>query len=185
MSQLISEPSVHSKFFSGYHLSSTVCAGFGLAWIQSDSAQLQLVDTNGSVKDTIDTDFRFVDMVLSPKGNLLLSDIDNKCIKLISADRTAHTLFKTQVGWIRSQILTPYKICHLCIGDITVTFPDDGRVVICGVSGKIIKELDKKLFRKPLTVAQNKVNSNLYISDRRKILALDKEYFRYEYTGQS
>ena len=60
------------------------------------------------------------------------------------------------------------------------------------MSGKIVQELDKKLFRRPLRVAQSKVNGDLYIADKTdegtldsgKVLAIGKDYkVRYEYTG--
>ena len=137
------------------------------------------MDRHGEVKDTIHTDFDFRDMVRTTQGDILLSDIDNKCIKSISADKTVKTLFKLQ--W------TPFGLCCLHSGDIAVTFGVEGRVVIYSASGKVIKELDKELFTRPHSVAQSKVNSDLYISDPRagKVVALDKDYrVRYQYTGQ-
>ena len=67
-----------------------------------------------------------------------------------------------------------------------------GRVIIYSISGNIIQELDKTLFRRPFRVAQNKLNNDLYITDRNdagdfslgKVVAFDRAHiFRYEYTG--
>ena len=141
---------------------------------------LQLVEPHGSVKDTLHLDFDFVDIVLSPQGDILLSDTQSNSIKLISADKMVKKLFKLQ--W------KPSGLCYLHSGDIAVTFRDEGRVVIYSMSGKVIKELDKKLFCEPIRVAQSKINNDLYISDfsGHNVLALDKDYrVRYEYTGQS
>ena len=102
-------------------------------------------------------------------------------------------LFKTQVGWFRPQLLRPFGLCCLQSGDIAVTFAYEGRVIIYSMSGKVIKEPDKKLFKCPFWVAQSKVNNDLYITDKTenyhnstgKVLALGKGYrVRYEYTGQ-
>ena len=116
----------------------------------------------------------------------LLPDSDNNSIMSISQDKTVHTLFKTQVGWFKPQAPTPCGLCCLHSGNIAVTFADDGRVIIYSMSGKVIKELDQKLFKWPYRVAQSKVNSDLYISDTDKVTALNKDYkVWYEYTGQN
>ena len=180
--QLIPKPSVQSKFRTETEYPSVTCVGSGLAWVQTDTETIQLVDRHGAVKDTIHTDFNFFDMVLSPQGDILLTDRTNYCIKSITgAEKKVKTLFKLQ--WI------PCGLCCLHSGDIAVTFPLEGRVVIYSASGKVIKELDRKLFTRPFSVAQSKVNSDLYISDNcpvsGKVVALDKDYrVRYEYTGQ-
>ena len=180
MYQLISKPSVQSKFKTERGFPSITCTGPGQAWVQmKEERKLQLMDVNGSVKDTINTNFDFYNMVLSPQGDILLTDTSNNCIKLISTNKKVQTLCKLQ--W------KPCGLCCLHSGDIAVTFFEEGRVVIYSMSGKVIKELDKELFRHPYRVAQNKVNNDLYISDpgAHKVLALDKDYrVRYEYTGQ-
>ena len=177
--QLIPKPSVQSQFVTKISEPSVICVGSGEAWVKTEKRTIQLVDRHGTVKDTIHPDFWFYDMVVSPQGDILLTDWDNKCIKAISRDKTIKTLFKLQ--W------RPFSLCCLNSGNIAVTFPDEGRVLIYSVSGKVIKELDKKLFRDPWRVAQSKVNSDLYISDigAEKVVALDKDYrVRYQYTGQ-
>ena len=182
LTQRTPKPSVQSQFDTKTDSPSVICVGSGEAWVRTDTKTIQLVDRHGEVKDTIHTDFNFGDMVLSPQGDILLSDWDNNCIKAISGDMTIKTLFKLQ--W------TPSGLCCLHTGDIVVTFFWDGHVVIYSASGKVIKELNKKLFTRPYRVAQSKVNSDLYISDAGrmgagKVVALDKDYrVRYEYTGQ-
>ena len=176
---LIAKPSVQSQFDTKIGSTSVIFVGSGEAWMRTDDKTIQLVDRQGAVKDTIHTDFDFGDMVLSPQGDILLTDWGNKCIKAISSDKTIKTLFKLQ--W------KPFGLCCLNSGNIAVTFRSEGRVVIYSASGKIIKELDKKLFRRPRYVAQSKVNSDLYISDSGadKVVSMDKDYrVRYEYTGQ-
>ena len=195
LSQLISKQS-QSQIFVGYNYPLIACAGSDQAWVQVGKRKLQLVDRHGSVKDTVDTNFHFNDMVTAQQGDLLLSDSDNNCIKLVlvSHYKTVRTLFKTQVGRFKSvQLLTPSGLCFLQSGDIAVSFPIEGQVIIFSMSGKVIKELNKKLFKYPFWVAQSKVNSDLYITDKTenfhtntgKVVALDKDYrVRYEYTGQ-
>ena len=177
--QLIPISSLLSKFSTDSMDPSVTCVGLGQAWVETDRKMIQMVDIHGTAKDTIHTDFGFNDMTVTPLGDILLSDARNKCIKSISADKAVMTLFKIK--------LKPYGMCYLQSGNIAVTLYYDGRVVIFSMSGKVIKELDKKLFRDPRWVAQSKVNSDLYISDpgAGKVLALDKELnVRYEYTGQ-
>ena len=190
--QLMPTPSVMSSFYTGYNCynQSINCVGSGQAWVTTEDKRLQLMDQHGAVMDTIHTDFHFNDVVLSPHGELLLSNYSD-CIKSISPDKVVRTLFTTQ--W------RPCGLCCLHNGDIAVTFCDDGtfqsdgRVVIYSRSGEIVQELDKKLFRYPYRVAQNKVNNDLYICDKGgryiyssgKIIALNTSYhLKYEYTGQ-
>ena len=177
--QLTPKPSVHSKFRTKALSLSVTCVGPGLAWVQTEERKIELVDRNGLVRDTIHTDFDFADTVLSPNGDILMCDVNNKCIKAISVEKKVKKLCKLK--W------EPKGLCYLHSGDIAVTFYTEGRVIIYSMSGKVIKELNKKLFNTPYTVAQSKVNSDLYISDNGagKVLALDKDYkVRYEYTGQ-
>ena len=145
---------------------SIVYAGSGRAWAQTDDKKLQLINRRRAVKDTIDTDFAFNDITISPQGNLLLSDKDSNSIVSISGEKVAKTLFNTStnMGWFKTSCKS-HGLCYLHSGDIAVTFADEGRVVIYSMSGKVIKELDKKLFRYPRKVAQSKINSDLYIAD--------------------
>ena len=183
--QLISEPKVHSHFDSKFLAPSLACGLSGLALVQTGDKKLQLADRNGLVEGTMDTDFDFDDVVSSPQGDILMSDYRNNCIKAISAEKTVKTLCNLQ--W------KPSGLCCLPSGNIAVTFPKEGRVIIYSTSGKVVKKLDKKLFRHPFRVAQSKVNSDLYITDKTsespvsaagKVLSLDKDYkVRYEYTS--
>ena len=188
--QLIPTPSVQSSFDTGFcsydNSIQFACVGSGLAWVKTGKRRLQLMDQHGSVKDTIETGFFFSNVVLSPQGELLLSDYRNSCIKSISPDKNFRTLFTTQ--W------KPYGLCCLHSGDVAVTYPSEGRVVIYSMSGKIIQELDKTLFKCPHWMARNKVNNDLYICDKDrtqydstgKIVALNASYrLQYQYTGQS
>ena len=183
---LIATPSVQASFHAGCNSydQSIACVRSGRAWVRTGDGTLELMDQRGAVKDYIDTDL-FDDVVLSPQGELLLSDFSYKCIKSVSPDKVVSKLFRTQ--W------TPYGLCCLHSGDVAVTFREEGRVVIYSRSGKIVQELNKKLFRHPYRVAQNKVNKDLYICDKDgpnisytgKIIALDTSYcLKYEYTGQ-
>ena len=177
--QLIPKPSIQSEFQTGSPAPSLACVGSNRAWVQAGGKKLQLMDRQGSVKETIHTDFSFNDITVSPQGEILLSDRVNKCIKSVSADRTVKTL--CNVKW------EPRGLCSLHSGDIAVTFEMAARVIIYSPSWKVVKEIDKKLFIGPYSIAQSKVNSDLYISDPEadKVVALDKDYrVRYEYTGQ-
>ena len=182
--QLIPKPSIQSGFRNKTEFPSVACVGSSLAWVKTADRTIQLVDRHGTVKDTIHTDFIFHDMVLSPQGNILLTDKTNDRIKSISGDKKkVKTLFKLDGKFHRK----PDCLCCLHSGETAVTFCNEGCVVIYSRSGKVIIELDKKLFRRPYSVAQNKVNRDLYISDilYEKVVVLDEGYrVRYEYTGQ-
>ena len=180
--QLVLTPSVKSRFSTMFVSGNQSIAyvGSGLAWMKTKFNRLQLMDQRGSVKDAFITEFDSNHVVVSPQGELLLSDYTNSCIRSISPDKVVKTLFTTP--W------TPMGLCCLHNGDIAVTFHDEGRVVIYSRSGTIVQELEKKLFKKPYRVAQNKVNNDLYISDQgsNKVVALDASYHvRYEYKGTS
>ena len=151
-------------------------------WVQTYNSTLKLLDKRGSVKDVIQTDFYFEDVVLSPKGDVLLSDTDNNCIKSTSQDKKVKQLFKT--------LWKPCGLCYLQSGNLAVTFYMEGRVIIYSMSGKKVKEFQKDLFQHPYRVAQNKVNNDLYIVEKDKTdcavkaFALDTLYkVRFKYVG--
>ena len=184
LKELIPKPSISATFDAGHYCPSVVCVSSDRAWIKTGNQQLQLVDSEGISKDTIDTDFRFGGLVLSNKGELLMSDADNKCIRSISPDKEVQTLFYTQ--------FTPWGLCFLQSGDIAVTFFNESRIIIYSKSGDISQELDKKLFKLPYRIAQSKVNGDLYIIDRKatnlsepgKLIVLDASYkLRFRYSG--
>ena len=145
---------------------------------------LQLMDQHGNVKDTIDTEFNFSDVALSPQGELLLSSTR---IKSINPGKEVKTLFTTG--------LAPWGLCCLHSGNVAITCYNEAKAVIYSISGKIIQELDKTLFKCPIRVAQNKVNHDLCICDKdkteytstSKIVALSLDItsynLRYKYTG--
>ena len=194
--QLLFKPYIKSKFDTGYCdpvfcTPSLTCVGSGHAWVKTDRRKLKLMDTNGHVKETIDINSRWSNVVKSAHGDIILtdeSDKNNICINSISSDRRIKTLFRIESG-------IPSGLCLLNSGDIAITFYSNGKVFIYSMSGKVIKELDKKKFINPHRVAQNKVNNDIYIAYKTcyrntydsggKVLALGKDYnVRYEYTGQ-
>ena len=126
--QLIPEPSVESEFNAGNFYPSLASAGPGRAWVKAGDTELQLMKGRGTVKDTIETDFSFDDLVISPHGDIFLSNMDTNSIMSISFVKVVKTLFKTQMGWLKTS--KPYGLCYLQSGDIAVTFADVGRVVI-------------------------------------------------------
>ena len=187
--ELMPKSSVQSYFDIGLISYQQSIAGVGSrqAWVKTDDRRLQLMDRHSAVKATINTDFDFLDVVLSPQGELLLTDADNTCIKSISPNKVVKTLFRTH--------LTPYSLCCLNSENIAVTFYTEGKVVIYSRSGKIVQDLNTELYRHPYRVAKNKVNNHLYICDKDhtsntgspygKVIALDSSYhLQYEYTGQ-
>ena len=191
VNQLSPTPTTLSQFQTGHTLGSVVCLAPNQAWL-ADTSKIQLVDRHGKVIDTLHTDFDINDMIVSPLGNFLLSDVTNNCIKTISRDKKVKTLFKTHIGLFKPQMLTPWGLCALHSGDIAVTFPNEGRVITYSMSGKVVKELDRKLFSRPVRVAQSRINNDLYIIDKTdnnpvgagKVLMLDKHYkLRNEYSG--
>ena len=193
--QLIPHSSVHSEFSPGYPFPSLVCEGSGQAWVKTADKKLQLMDRHGSVNDALQVNFEFEDMVRSPQGDILLSDSHNNYIKSISCDKTVHTLFRIPRGsWHPRFEWQPYGICHLHSGNIAITLYNASHVMIFGMSGGSIKELDKKLFTYPYRVAQNKVNNDIYIIDKTNtrfdstgsVLAFGIDYkIKYQYTGSN
>ena len=191
--QLVPSPFVESEFNVGYILPSIAHVTSGRAWIQTADGVLKLMDRRGIVCDTIETRFYFEDVAVSNQGNILLCDTENNCINSVLRNKSTKTLFKIQIqiGWFKSQCKS-YGLCCLQNGEIAVTFADDGRVVIFSMSGKVIQELDRKLFKHPYRIAENKINSDLCIVDKAdrnfisvgKVIALGKDNkVRYEYTG--
>ena len=146
---------------------------------------IQLVERGGRVRDTINTDFDFNDMAVTPDGEILFADYQNSCIKVISKQKTVSTLFST--NW------TPVRLCCLRNEDIVVTHAYDKKVKVYKRNGEVRKSLDQIKFRCPGSVAVSKVNRGMYICDREngshfspgKLLAIKVNgKLRYEYTGQ-
>ena len=179
--KLMATTLVKSCFNNGFSSvdQSIACVGSGRVWVRTGARRLQLMDRHGALKDTIHTGFDFKGIFLSPQGEFLLTDTTNSCIKSISPDKEVGTLFTTQ--W------KPYGLCCLHSGNVAVSFSDEGRVIIYSRSGKILQELDKKLFKQPYRMTQNNVNNDLCICDEgsKKVVALDTSYhLLYQYKGQ-
>ena len=195
--QLMTIPSEESKFnvTKGYLYRDLVCVGSGLAWMHAGlkTRNLQLVDTHGIVKDTIETEFNFGKIAISPKGAVLLTDSSNNSIKSISRVKKR---FTTGTQWEAKKLFNtqwaPSGLCCLQSGSIAVTFKSEGRVFIYSSTGNIRQRLDKEMFRHPDVIGQSKINSNLFIIDKKdqgspaagKVLSLNENYKRrYEYVG--
>ena len=185
---LISKPSVQSEFSMDLHyphIACVACVNQGQAWVYTKDNMLQLVDRDGTKRDTINTDFDINTMTITADGELLLSDYNKKRIKSVSREKEITTLFRT--SW------TPCGLCCLHNGDIVVTFPRDRKVVVYGRNGKIRQKMDNIKFRHPWSVAVNKVNQDKYICDHEqvshpttgKVVAVRADgQLRYEYRGQ-
>ena len=182
---LIAKPSVQSKFSVDSWFPCIACVDQGKAWVCTKNKTLQLVDRDGTVKETINMDFGFNDMNVTADGELLLSDYNGKCIMSVSREKTVSTLFST--SW------TPCGLCCLHNGDIVVTFRNDSKVVVYSRNGQIRHKMDNIKFRYPMSVAVNKVNQDIYICDhviwnicsRGKVVTVGADgQLRYEYTGQ-
>ena len=196
-SHLIPNPSVQFKFEVQNGCPHIACLDKGLAWVHTFIAplpskrmnkrtKLQLVNRDGSVKDTISTDFSIKDMAVTSDGDLLLTDYKNKCIKSVSQQKTISTLFTT--SW------TPCGLCCLHNDNIVVEFRGECKVIMYNRDGKIRQTLDHIKLRCPRKVAVNRVNQDIYICDREniafdsagKVIAVGADdQLKYEYTGQS
>ena len=157
MMHLLPTPIILSTFYNIDDCNSLTRVGSSNAWIQTDPYRLQLVDRHGCVQDIIKTDLRFYDVTLSLTGELILSDIENKCIKAKPHGQEIKTLFKTRRSTfgIFGSLMIPYGVCCLQNEYIAVTFFQEGRVIIYNKTGNIIQEIDNKLFRGAQRVAQN------------------------------
>ena len=182
---LIPKPSMQSQFSVFLPYPYMACLDQGRAWVYTDYGTLQLVDRDGTVRDTMRTDFDPNDMIVTADGDLLMVDYDSKCIKSVSKQKTFNTLF-TMSG-------EPFGLCCLHNGEIVVTFCYDSTVIVYGKDGKIIRTLDNIKFRCPTSVAVNKVNHDIYVCDhvssncrsRGKLVTVEADgQLRYEYTGK-
>ena len=110
----IPNPSFQSKFDVDFHYPLIACIEGGLAWVKTDTNTLQLVDREGTVKDTISTDFDLDGITITSDGHLHLADYSNNCIKSVSKQKTITTLFRTSGE--------PWDLCCLHNNDIVVAF---------------------------------------------------------------
>ena len=180
---LIPNPSVHHQFDVGHPYPLVSCVEGGLAWVMTGFTSnpkrttLQLVDKRGSINNTITVDFIISDMAVAADGGLLLTDIENNCIKSVSKQKKITTLFSTSGS--------PEGLCCLHNGDIVVAFLYDKKVKVYNKNGKITQSFDHIKFKSPHKVAVNKVNQDIYVCDSRKLIAIKADgQLRYEYTGQ-
>ena len=183
---LITKPTVQSQFYVQLHASSPfiVCTEQSLAWVTtyfigpfSSNGRIQLVNREGSAKVTINTDFSIKDMAITPYGDLLIADYTNSCIKSVSRQKIS-ILFRTSG--------TPSGLCCLHNGEIVVTFGKERKVIVYSREGQVRQTLDHITFTYPGKVAVNKINQDIYICDKGKVLAVGADgLLKYEYTGQN
>ena len=181
---LIPTPSVQSQFSVKNPAPFIACVDQGQAWVYTCYKTLQLVDRQGSVSDTINTDFDINGMTVTADGELLMSDFSNNCIRSVSRKKEITTQFST--SW------RPHGLCCLH-NDIVVTFRNDSKVVVYSRDGDIRQKMEHIKFRYPMGVAVNKVNQDIYICDHIsggwnsacKVVTVRADgQLRYEYPGQ-
>ena len=190
-------PQEESKFNVKYYSPLIACTGSGLAWVQSGKQTIQLVDRNGSEKDTIDLDFKLRGITIDHNGRLLLLDETNKCVKSVSDDKTITTIFCTE--W------KPSAFCCLQSGDIVVVFGKCKQVLKYSSTGEVLKRYDgtnvyeSTNVRCLCNVAASKNSQDFYLVDHDidgheerlfaegypgKLLAFDKDcQFLFKYSG--
>ena len=182
---LIATPSVQSEFSVHPDFPYIACANGSQVWVRTGHKTLQLMDRNGSARDSINTKFYFSAMSFTFDGDLLLDDYGNKYIKLVSRQRKISTLFETSWG--------ATGLCCLHNNNIVVTFCYDSKVVVYNRNGEIIQTLDHIELRHPRSVAVNKVNRDIYICDlfgstcysTGKVITIGVDgQLQYEYAGQ-
>ena len=122
---LIPKPTLQSEFDVETNNPYIACTEQGLAWVVtyqnffSSKGIIRLVNREGSVKDTINTDFSINDMVVTSDGDLLIADFTNSCIKSVSRHKI-RTLFRTG--------RKPSGLCCLHNGEIVVTLGEERKV---------------------------------------------------------
>ena len=183
---IVSHPSVQTSISVDNIFPRIACAEQGLAWVNTESMTLQLLDKKGIAEDTISTDFTFNDMAVTSTGDIILADSKNSCIKLVSSKKRISTLFRT--------IGHPTGICCLNSNDIVLTFSDISRVAMYSKNGTARSRFDHIKFNYPLAVSVNKLNKDIYICDhednyhtfygKEVITVASNGQLRYKYTGQ-
>ena len=183
---LIQKPYVQSQFSADQIFPYIACVNQGQAWVYTQDVTLQLMDRDGTVQDTIKTNFDIDDMAVTSDGDILLADLRNKCIKSVSGKKTISTLFNTSGR--------PYSLCCLHNNNIVVTFCRESKVIMYSRSGEIIQAFNDHIkFRYPMSVAVNKVNQNIYVCDHEencinstgKVMTIGTDgQLLYEYSGQ-
>ena len=182
---LIPTPSVQSKFSIGFPRPFIACVNQGQAWVYTKGKTIQLVDRDGSVKNTIQTDFDINAMTATADGELFMTDYSNNRIGSVSSQKEITTLFSTT--WM------PHGLDCLHNKDIVVTFPRDSKVVVYSRNGQVRQKLEHIKFRCPMSIAVNKVNQDIYVCDHQsnlwysagKVVTVGADgRLRYEYAGQ-
>ena len=187
---LIPNPSIQHEFKVGFDIPYIACVEGGQAWVKTGERKLQLMDWNGSVRDTINADSYISNIAVTSDDNLLLADCWGYSIKSLSRQQTLCTLFRTK-WW-------PHSLCCLNNGDIVVRFGNDARmtnskVLIYSRTGQIRQTLDHIKFKVIKEISVNKVNQDIYICDKEhsslgspgKVITVGSDYkLRYEYKGQ-
>ena len=184
--EALQKPSLHkeSEEQDTFVTPTIICLGSDRAWVERQK-RLELVDSKGTVLDSIDTDFYFSDVALSANGELLLTDRTNDCVKSISPSRKVKKLFNTP--W------EPWGLCCLPSGNILVTFLEDGGAIIYNASGKEVQQLSKTQLKHPYNVTVNRFNNDIciinkddiYINSPGRIVAFDSKFQqRYEYCSR-
>ena len=162
------------------------CIDKGLAWLWTGNEidnTIQLMDREGTVKHTIETECDCKDFAVSSDGDILLADFKFKFIRTITRQNKRSILFKTK--W------KPTGICCLPNSDIVVTFNKIHRVCIYNRRGQIKGTLDHIAYGYPSSVSTNKVNQDIYMcayeypySNEGKLIAVGYDgQVRYEYSG--
>ena len=188
MKLLNPNPPMISTFTVANDIPSIACIGGGLAWVQTGCQALQLIDkTCNTVIDTIYAQSDIRDFAITKDCRILLTEHGNKCVEVVSMkefQRKILTLFNTE--------LQPGGLCCLHDGTILVTFHRNSKIIQYSAKGEVLNELDHIELRCPCRVAQNKLNHDIYITDKEgiypkaagKIIALDSNFnFKYFYTG--
>ena len=180
---LIPNPPVQSQFDVSVD-PSIACADQGVAWVQTRE-RLQLMDSNGLVKQTINISHKMEAMALTSDGDLFLADYWNNCIKCVSKQKKITTPFKTTSN--------PWGLCCLHNDEIAVTFFNESIVTVFNRKGQIRQMLDHIKCRYPRKIAVNKLNKNIYICDHKspyiasagKVIAVGADgQILHKYSGQ-
>ena len=140
-SSLIPNPSVQSQFNVDLGHPHIACVDQGLAWVRTRQEKLQLVDKEGSVKDTVNINFDINDIALTSDGYLLLADYNNSCIRSVSRQTKVRTLLRDKTQWAISTLFgtsgKPTGLCCLHNGDMVVAFAEDRKVEVYSRDGQV------------------------------------------------
>ena len=161
---LVTNPTPTSLFDVSYKFPFIACDTSGLAWIRTGDTRIQLMDRQGTVKTTVNTNFGFNDMAISPTGDLLLSDIKNNRIKSVSRNWTIRTLLMGRIRTLFSTEWSPGSLCCLDDGDIVVTFIADKKIVRYSSEGDV-RQRFWDVWGQPFRISRSKVNRVMYTTE--------------------